>query len=750
MNKLGPAGAHSPFGEMLLRYRMAAGLSQAGLASASGMSVRALRDLERGRASAPQERSAELLATALGLERDERTSFLMLAKEGRRRIAVMENRTSLLALPAVGDLVGREAELRRLAQDAGTAGVVVITGPPGVGKTSLAVAAAGGLASQFPDGCLALDLRGVDDRPMTSAVALERMLTSLGVTSGQMPVTADERGSLFRTLLRDRRLLLILDNATDEAQVRPLLTMSEGSLTIVTSRRVLAGLESARWMVLDVLPAESAVDLVGSIVGEELVKAEADAARELVSLCGCLPLAVRIVSNRLATRQHGSIAELVRQMGDERRRLDSLSVGDLHPRAAFEVSYRMLPARARLVFRRLAVIPGVHFDDELAAVATGVPAEEIGLLLDELVEMSLLNTTAAPIYFQFHDLLRLFARERWVEEEPEHVRDELRDVLYAHVLERGSAAGALFFPEVIEVPQDSPFGSHEEANEWLEQEVTTWSAVQREAAALGWHKQVYDFAWSMHRYSIGRAQHRWDEVFELGLRAARAMGDRIGEAEMLTWAGTAQRLSAGDSERALEMLREASALAQELDLHDTALSIHSSIGQALASLGRVDEALEHSRLAHEMSKGYDFFGWRVWMSVGLGTALLAAGRLQESLDLHTALLAEAENRRDEAGPELAGKVMVLLLTVIGDALAGLGRWPEAAQSYHDARSRYGAGQANFRNEAELALGEGVAWRQAGETERARTCLTFALDRLDGLADSVTRKRVEAELALLPD
>lgn len=138
------------------------------------------------------------------------------------------------------------------------------------------------------------------------------------------------------------------------------------------------------------------------------------------------------------------------------------------------------------------------------------------------------------------------------------------------------------------------------------------------------------------------------------------------------------------------------------------------------------------------------------MSSSLAGALLTVGRLQESLDLHTALLAEVESRRDELNPELVGKVVVVLLTLIGDALAGLGRWPEAAQSYHDARSRSGVRQASYRSEAELALDEGVAWRHAGETERARTCLMFVLDRLGSLADGVTRTRVEAELDLLPD
>ncbi|WP_369808922.1 AAA family ATPase, partial [Nocardia sp. NRRL S-836] len=159
-------------------------------------------------------------------------------------------------------LVGRRQELLRLSREAETGGVVVIAGPPGVGKTSLAVAAADGLVSSFPDGCLALDLRGVDDRPVSSAAALERMLTSLDVSPGRMPTTVEERSSLFRKVVRDRRVLVVLDNAHDEGQIRPLLAMTEGSLTIVTCRRVLAGLESARWLLLDTLTQDGAVELV--------------------------------------------------------------------------------------------------------------------------------------------------------------------------------------------------------------------------------------------------------------------------------------------------------------------------------------------------------------------------------------------------------------------------------------------------------------------------------------------------------
>lgn len=332
------------------------------------MSIRALRDLENGRATAPQERSAGLLASALGLTGDERVSFLVLAKEGRRRCNRVEDRASLHALPAVSHLVGRERELRWLSGEAEAGGTVVLAGPPGVGKTTLAVMTAHRLSEQFPDGCLAIDLRGVDDRTMSPHAALERLLTWLGVPASRIPRSEGERVSLYRALLRDRRVLVLLDDALDEAQVEPLLGNGEHSLTIVTCRRALLNLESARRLSLDVLIAADAVRLVESIVGEDLVRQETEGAEELVSLCGNLPLAVRLVGNRLATRGL-SIPYLVRQLHDERLRLDALSAGDLNLRSVLEVSFRRLSPRARSVFRRLALIPGADFDDDLATAA---------------------------------------------------------------------------------------------------------------------------------------------------------------------------------------------------------------------------------------------------------------------------------------------------------------------------------------------------------------------------------------------
>ncbi|WP_196778138.1 NB-ARC domain-containing protein [Lentzea aerocolonigenes] len=738
------------FGHTLLRYRTEAGLSQRDLALASGLSVRALRELERGRAAAAQEKSTELLATALGLTGDERESFLLLAREGRRRSSLSGTRTMLYGLPAVPALVGRDDELDQLARAARAGGTAVVIGPPGVGKTSLAVAAADRLKVLFPDGCLAIDLRGVDDHPVTAAPALERMLTALGVPARRIPPGEAERSSLFRTLMRDRRILVLLDNAADDAQVLPLLAGGDHSFTIVTCRRSLGGLEPAQRLVLDVLPEQSAVDLLTTIVGEDVVQADAAAAKEVVELCGNLPLAVRIVGNRLATRRHWSLSYLAGQLRDERRRLDSLAAGDLRLRPAFEVSLRRLSPAAQEVFRRLALVPGAHFSEELAAVVTGVPQDEVEAQLDELVEASLLTVTAARMRLQFHDLVRLFAQERLAAEEPEDVRARLQDDLLTHVLRKTTDASKLFLAKMTGMPQDSPFRSQDEAKEWLEQESTNWLPVVSRATEARRYREVVDCTWALYNYAHGREpMYPWPDVFGCGVRAARELGDRTAEVNLLAQYGTSFHWSLGESERARDVLLGALALAEEIDHHFGAMIVHSAVGWPLLSLGEPEEALRHVDLASEMSESYDFFETRFWMHIGSGGIRLATGRFSEALTVLTPLLSEVCERIGETNPEVAAKTMTLVRMNIADCLAGLGRWQEAAEQYHEVIRLFGTARPTYRSRVELLVCEGTAWRHAGEFQRAHDCLTLALDLCDDPANRDDRKAVEAELALVP-
>lgn len=733
------------FGQLLLRHRRAAGMTQEDLAEASGVSVRALRDLERGRAQAAQRRSAEALADALGLGGQERDQFLSTARDGRRRSPRPRPVTAALP-PALPDLVGRERDLRRLCAEAiAGAATIAVVGRPGVGKTALAVSAAHGLRAQFPDGCFAVDLRGMDDQPVSPRAALDRLLRALGVPPSEIPASEADQSDLYRTVLDGRRVLVLLDNAADEAQVRPLLAAAPGCLTLVTCRRTLAGLEAARWLWLEPLADAAAVELLATIAGQERVRTEPEAAAELVELCESLPLAVRIAGNRLATRPHWSLAYLLGQLRDERTRLSSLSAGDLQVRSAFEMSYRRLSPGARLVFRRLAALPGADFGAELAQVATRLSEPGVHLHLDELADASLLQVTPVEGRYQFHDLLRLFATERWEAEEKPEERERVTHDVLDHLLTVASSAGMVFFPES---DSDGTL-SRDEAAEWLAREESNWIAAQREAARLGRHRQVAELAKAMHWYSDGHWMGvPWDEVFGLGVDAARALGDRRDEAKLLNFLGWAQTACLCDDEAALATHRQALTVALDADDRLEEAWAHAYLGSVLTRLGRPAEGLGPVRRACELADEFGFRTVRLSARNRLGRVLQALGRYDEALAVHREVLADADQPADGETPETRRWLVNLITFEIGHCLLGIGEWHQAAATYGACRTAF-AELGVPGQEGLAALNEGRAWLGAGDYAKADQCLRHALASYGGAAPTPWHDEVLAELAKLP-
>ncbi|MDY0813636.1 AfsR/SARP family transcriptional regulator [Kitasatospora purpeofusca] len=314
---------------------------------------------------------------------------------------------------AVADFTGREAEseaLRAALREPGCVPVAAVAGMGGVGKTALAVQVAHDLAGEFPDGRLHLDLHGTDGRPTRPEEALAVFLRSFGVVGGAIPTSLAERAARYRSLLSGRRVLVLLDNARDAEQVRPLLPGSPGCAVLVTGRTRIGALPNARFTELAVLSADEAVTLLTRTVGGERVAAEPESACELVRLCGQLPLAVRILAARLACRPGWSIARLVEQLGGDRYRLDALRAGDLAVESSFRFGFDQLDAEQARAFRLLAVpeVPDLSAG-EVAAVLdrpTAV-AEE---LAESLVDCSMLEVTANPDRYRYHDLLRAFAQ----------------------------------------------------------------------------------------------------------------------------------------------------------------------------------------------------------------------------------------------------------------------------------------------------------------------------------------------------
>ncbi|QQN77920.1 MULTISPECIES: AfsR/SARP family transcriptional regulator [Streptomyces] len=315
---------------------------------------------------------------------------------------------------AVPDFTGRAAFVSELGRQLGTSGgrvmaVSAVAGIGGVGKTTLAVQVAHEAREQFPDGQLYVDLQGSGSAPSDPEAVLGAFLRALGVADSAIPNGVAERSGLFRSLLDGRRVLTLLDNARDAAQVRPLLPGTPGCAALVTSRIRMVDLAGAHLVDLDVMSPEEALTLFTRIVGRERVGAERDAAMDVVAACGFLPLAIRIAAARLASRRTWTVSVLARKLSDERRRLDELQAGDQAVAATFELGYGQLEAEQARAFRLLGLAEGPDISVAAAAALLDREAHTTEDLLESLVDTSLLES-AAPGRYRFHDLVRLFAR----------------------------------------------------------------------------------------------------------------------------------------------------------------------------------------------------------------------------------------------------------------------------------------------------------------------------------------------------
>ncbi|MCO5996374.1 AfsR/SARP family transcriptional regulator [Actinoallomurus rhizosphaericola] len=332
--------------------------------------------------------------------------------------------------PDVPHFVGRQAELARLLAhpptDAGPA-VCAVAGMAGVGKTSLVVHAAHRLAERYPDGRIHVDLGGTTGHPMGPAVALDRFLRLLGVWGGRIKGGVDDRAALLRDRLAGRRVLLVLDNAVDEAQVRPLIPGTPGCAAFITSRARLIGLEYAELIDLDVLAPDEAVDLLAGVIGRQRTLAEQDRARTLVAQCGHLPLAVRIAAARLAGRPEWPLERLADQLADEHRRLDRLAAGDLEVRSSIALSQDALEPAHRRPFHLIGLLDLPEVTPWMVAALLDRPVAEAEDVIDALVDARLLDPGRADgpdgPHYRCHDLVRLFAREQALDSEPPEVRD---------------------------------------------------------------------------------------------------------------------------------------------------------------------------------------------------------------------------------------------------------------------------------------------------------------------------------------
>jgi len=397
-------------------------------------------------------------------------------------------------LPAdIPDFTGRAGLVEELSQElcdrrTGTVVIGALAGIGGVGKTTLAVHTAHRLRPEFPDGQLYADLAGFGPSPVEPATVLGDFLRTLGVPAAEIPDGTDRRAALYRTLLADRRLLVLLDDARDAAQVRALLPGTADCSVLITSRGRMSVLPGARCFDVDVLEEDEALELFAAIAGRDRVAAEPDAARAVLAACSRLPLAVRITASRLAARPGWTVAALADRLADHRRRLDELHVADLAVEATFQLGYDQLTPEQARAFRLLALADGPDLPRASAAALLDCDEFTAEDLAESLVDCGLLDAPA-PGRYRYHDLVRLYARrESERRESPaeraaaagrllDHLRATVRRA--SRLLEPGDALADLLPP--IGAP-GLPLASAEEARAWLAAEHAHLLAAAEQAA----------------------------------------------------------------------------------------------------------------------------------------------------------------------------------------------------------------------------------------------------------------------------
>jgi DNA-binding SARP family transcriptional activator/Tfp pilus assembly protein PilF len=557
-------------------------------------------------------------------------------------------------LPAdVRGYAGRTEHLAQLDALAATCGtdagsdattpvvISAIAGTAGVGKTALAVHWAHHAATRFPDGQLYVNLRGFDpDGAMVDpATAIRGLLAALGEPTERLPADLDTQASLYRTALADRRMLIVLDNARDTAQVRPLLPGTPRCLVLVTSRNQLTGLiaaTGAHVLRLDLLTPNEARDLLTQRLGARRVAAEPDAVDALINHCAYLPLALSLVAAHAATHPELPLAALAAQLHDAGTRLDALATDDptTDPRAVFSWSYTALTPPAQRLFRSLGLHPGPDISAAAAASLAALAPSEARSLLAELTTASLI-VEHRPGRYTFHDLLRAYAADLARHTDPAAERDAATERLLDHYLHTAYTADRLLMTtqDTIAVPAARPgttpehLATVQQALDWFTTEHAVLLAAVSHAARTGSHRHTWHLAWSLGPYLNLRGY--WHERVDIGLAAltaAERLGDPTNQVKAHRALATAYIAQGRDDEARLH-------LGHSLEHADRAEDV---IGQAHAhhTIALLDERRSrHAEALHHTQHALDLFT-RAGHQPGIAQAANAIGWLHAQLGNH--------------------------------------------------------------------------------------------------------------------
>jgi len=665
-------------------------------------------------------------------------------------------------LPAdIADYTGRDDQVRHLCEllsstdahgEGGAVRIALVAGSGGLGKTSLAVHAAHRVRGSFPDGQLYVDLLGATPHPLAAGDVLARFLRDLGVDARDIPADEAERSARYRTVLAGRRVLIVLDNARDAAQVRPLLPGTSSCSVLVTTRSQMPDLASTQLVDLNVLDDEEALTLFSRVVGDKRAAAEPEATAEVLLACAGLPLAIRICAARLATRSGWTIATMANRLRDEHRRLDELSVGDLAVRASFQVSFAALSASAQPdgiapadAFRLLGLWPGPSISSAAAAALFGTREYLAAAALEALVDARLLESMS-PDRYKFHDLLRVYSSERAVADLSEPAREAAIGRLLGWYMRTSDAAALALSPHSYTLPLDDAeaadprplsFADGQAGLSWYDDERANVVAATRLAAACGLHQVAWRLAAPL--FAVFNRRGNWADCItthRIALDSARQAGNRRGEGWVLNNLGEALEF-AGLSE-GIGHLELALAIRQEIGDRWGEAQTSNNLADAYMALGRTDEAFSLMRRARDLNREVGVrYGEGVALN-NLGEALLDQDRPEEAVDYLLQARGTFAEIKSPHGVAYA-------LHNLGRCYMALGRDAEALDCLRDALAAHLASGDRHRQAFTLRF-LGVVQNRSGLAAEARESWAEAAAIFDDLGDVSQAAQVRAEQA----
>ncbi|MFC5031840.1 tetratricopeptide repeat protein [Streptomyces sp. So13.3] len=634
--------------------------------------------------------------------------------------------------PAVLSFVGRRRHLDRVlgllgGPPAGVSRVVVVTGVAGVGKSAFAVHTAHLLRNLFPDGQLYADLRTFAQQSAEPGALLSSLLRALGVNGTVIPEGLDERSRLYRSTLADRRILVVLDNVHSEWQLRPLMPGTEASALLATSRSALAGLEGALRLDLGLLPDNEARTLLERAAGDDRIRRSPGTAARIIHQCGNLPLALRIVGARLATRPHLSPARIADALDDERRRLDELVAGDLEVRASVSLSYEHLAPAAERAFRLLGELTVPSIPGWVVGALLDSGPAETEAALDTLVDNRLLEVTAADATgeprFRMHSLVRLCAREQSAAHEaPAERAAALTRVCaaYLHLAQRAAHTLASGFADPLPAP--SPAWLPQDADRlltgplsWLSTERGTLCALVHQAEP----RTAWQLAAALADYCESSAHFDdWRHTHETALAAARNAGDLLGEAVMYRGLGELNTAQDRYSEAITCFRRSLDTYAQrgQPDPGEAAAAV--GLGVLLRLRGRYQEAVSYLQRGIAGARTTGNLRTEAYALCALGTVHLECGRTSAARIAFERALALSSNADYPMGEFAAQRCLGLVELATG----GL----DAARQRLELARRIAAAQRNHVGEVHVLQWLGHLTDLRGEAEHAESILDGCL------------------------